>query len=251
MDLIDNNEAENEINSSSQVHTKPSGNRSESRSLSPKFGSRLNHIKTFGYGFHDPKIHADHSNRSTHHIKEFQRTSSLNNQEEVQGQNTFRDPDNIFRTTNENFRETSDKFRTTFMKKSFYNKTSSQMNQAGPKGYNQVPEHEKERPGPRSNSLVGSLKPLDNMTKFPIERQPYATLEQKFVRENKLVAEKIKQSEKELMDKYSKMFNLNQNEIMSLHKNNEKRPDGNKRLSTPMKDLTSSRNFQKRRIINL
>lgn len=39
--------------------------------------------------------------------------------------------------------------------------------------------------------------------------------------------------------------------VIGLYKDNERKYEGSKRLSTPMKDFSSSRNFQKRKIINL
>jgi len=219
-----------------------------SASESPKFGSSLNPNKAAPMRFNNSKGFVDIPHSTLNEIEH------RNTESPCDSQNGLRKTqNNPFYTTKENFRNTSEKFRTTAMKKTFYQKSSLPTNPTGVYEDTQDQDYEPEKAGGRSHSLAGPLKPSENMNKFHGEKAFGAAvgLEQKYLKETKMITDKIKQNEKEMMDKYAKMFKLNQQEMMSLCKDNEKKNVGSKRLSTPLKDFNCSRNFQKRKIINL
>lgn len=175
-----------------------------SESESPKFGSSINSTKPLPIRYNNSKGFMD--------VNEQRNTDSPS-----ESRNGFRKTNqNPFYTTKENFRNTSDKFRTTLMKKTFYQKSSLPSNPTTGSGVyedSQEQEYEPEKVGGRSHSLAGPLKPAENINKFYGEK-PYGNggLEQKYMRETKMITDKIKQSEKEMMDKYARMFKLNQQE---------------------------------------
>lgn len=220
-------------------------NRSESES--PKFGSSLNTNKAPSMKFNNSKGFSEIPHLTTND------TEHRNIESPCDSQNGFRrTSNNPFSTTKENFRTTSEKFRTTMMKKTFYQKNSIAANTAsGVYEEEQEQDHDVDRVGGRSHSLAGPLKQSENMAKFYDGKGFGNGLEQKFLRENKMITDKIKQSEKEMMDKYAKMFKLNQQEMLNLCKDTNGKQMGSKRLSTPLKDFNCTRNFQKRKIINL
>lgn len=218
-----------------------------SESESPKFGSSLNTNKAPPMRFNNSKGFSEIPHLMSNETEQRNLDSPCDSQNGLR-----RTSNNPFSTTKENFRTTSEKFRTTMMKKTFYQKNSIPTNPtSGVYEEEQEQDYELEKVGGRSHSLAGPLKPTENMAKFYEGKGFGNGLEQKFLRENKMMTDKIKQSEKEMMDKYAKMFKLNQHEMLNLCKDSEKKQIGPKRLSTPLKDFNCTRNFQKRKIINL
>jgi len=240
-----------------------SSTRTESKSSSPKFGANYSaKFPSFvGLAFdgnnnhHQQVYNTDNTpigSGDALAFKELVKNSSSPGHFH-QSQTSFRGTSTNFQATNENFRTTNEKFRSSFMKKTFYNngKAMTQVNPTLTGFPDQNPDYEREKTGTRSNSLASSMKHPENVGgKFQPEKLTGAALEQKFLRENKMMTQKIMKGEKELMEKYAKMFKLNQKE-MNLVGGGERRYEGSKRLSTPLKDFSQSRNFQKRKIINL
>jgi len=62
-----------------------------------------------------------------------------------------------------------------------------------------------------------------------------------------MMTDKIKKNEIDIIDKYSKMFGLNNEEKYSLYGNERRDFGGQKRLSTPMKDYEMNRAFNRKK----
>ncbi len=188
-----------------------SSTRTESKSSSPKFGYGQYPLRfpSFVYDQVQSQNDVTPPASSDPATKELMKNSSSPGQFATQTQTSFRGGGNSFQTTNENFRNTNEKFRTSIMKKTFY-KPMGNMNPSLV-GFGEK-DQIFERTGSRSNSLAVTMRQVDNSTKFQIEKPSGQNLEQKFMRETRMITEKIKQSEKEMMDKYAKMFKLDHKE---------------------------------------
>ena len=191
-----------------------SATRTESKSSSPKFGYGQYPLRFPSCVYEGTQYPTDITPTASSETatKELVKNSSSPGQFATQTQNSFRGASNPFQTTNENFRNTNEKFRTSFMKKTFYNKPMGQINPSLVGLPEKDQNYERERTGSRSNSLAVTVRQAENSAKWQAEKISGSALEQKFMRENKMMAQKIKQSEKEMMDKYAKMFKLDQKE---------------------------------------
>jgi len=195
--------------------------RTESKSSSPKFGANYSAKFPSFVGLAFDGSHHHHANADSTPTGDAVATKELVKNSSSPGhfattQTSFRGTQSNFQTTNENFRTTNEKFRSSFMKKTFYNNNNNKpMTQVNPT-LTGLPDrdidYERERTGTRSNSLASSVKYPENNGKFQPDKLTGAALEQKFLRENKMMTQKIIQGEKELMEKYAKMFKLNQKE---------------------------------------
>ena len=183
----------------------------------------------------------------------------MQNDSKSQTQNRFRISTNKFKSTKENLKTESDDSRSSYTKKPLQIKALlNDFNYANEFTKERRTEQDAERSTSRSSSIVNTEKIMENIKRMHGEKLGKHHIEQKLSRENRMITEKIKKAEQDIMQKYSKMFHFNNEEsklffplfglifVLEIYLLKNKADEGGRRLSTPMKDIDSAKYFSKR-----
>lgn len=227
--------------------------KNESKSLSPKMANEMKRNRFQSLASDKQKFGVSNTkytmpNEIFYGLKRV--PYDVQNDSKSQTQNKFRISSNKFKSTKENLKTESDDTKNLNNKKPLQIKALlNDFNHVNEFIRERKTEQEYERETSRSGSVANTEKFLENTRRGPSEKINKYIIEQKLSRENRLINDKIKKTEQEIMQKYSKMFHFNNDEKIYLLKNNTKIDEGGRRLSTPMKDIDPSR-YMPRKFIN-
>lgn len=191
--------------------------KNESKSLSPKMANEMKRNRFQSLASDKQKFGVSNTkytmpNEIFYGLK---RVPYDQNDSKSQTQNKFRISTNKFKSTKENLKTDSDDLKNPNNKKPLQIKALlNDFNHVNEYAKERRTEHEYERTTSRSSSVANTDKYLENTRRIPIpgEKVNKYIIEQKLSRENRMINDKIKKTEMEIMQKYSKMFHFNNEE---------------------------------------
>ena len=191
--------------------------KNESKSLSPKMANEMKRNRFQSLASDKQKFGVSNTkytmpNEIFYGLK---RVPYDQNDSKSQTQNKFRISTNKFKSTKENLKTDSDDLKNPNNKKPLQIKALlNDFNHVNEYAKERRTEHEYERTTSRSSSVANTDKYLENTRRIPVpgEKVNKYIIEQKLSRENRMINDKIKKTEMEIMQKYSKMFHFNNEE---------------------------------------